>query len=422
MRLLGNKTKILPNIERLLAARGQRPGTLIDLFAGSSSVGRRFKAKGWRVFSNDHLPAAHVMAIATVECDGPPALQRLLAARSMRPVAAQVRRRVDDVGDPDAAPLACVLEWLADSAPDEPGLVTRQYSPEGRAGRRYFRPEHARRIDAALAAIRRFRAEGRLDRREHAVLVASVIDAADRVANIAGTYGAYLKHWHGNTDAAWQLRPPAFTAPGADARSAAARRRASGSRAFRRDANRLARRLRGEVLYLDPPYNHRQYAANYHVPSVLAETSELLDPERLAAYEARLYGKTGLRPYDGERSAYCAARGGKWKSRCYDAFADLLEGARGRVGAVVVSYNEEGILGRDELAHLLARFARDGGEFDADRDFTEVGYRRFRSDADHAGRRYQVVDGRARDEVAEWLIWSKGKRARRIRGGARAAV
>jgi adenine-specific DNA-methyltransferase len=399
MRLIGNKTKLLPQIEQLLRDRGHRGGVLIDIFTGSSAVARHFKERGYTVLANDLLSASHVSAIASVEADAPPGYQRVLRRRDMPDVRADLRRarrRTPGQSGGDLLALEMILSWLAREAPEVPGVMTRQYAPGGDAGRMYFRVSHARRMDAALQAIRCWLGEGDLSRVEAAVLVAAVLEAADRVANISGTYGAYLKSWQVNTEKDWDLKLPVITA----------RRGGGRCRAFRRDANALVRRLRGEVLYLDPPYNHRQYAANYHVRDVIAEIAAITDPRALQEYEARLYGKTGLRPWKHQASAFCQGRGGPFKSPCYHAFRDLVLSARGRVAAVVVSYNEEGILSLEEISAVLAEFAESSRGFDARRDFLEISHKRFRSDTNHDGRRYRVLSGRRRDEVREWLFYA----------------
>jgi hypothetical protein len=101
-----------------------------------------------------------------------------------------------------------------------------------------------------------------------------------------------------------------------------------------------------------------------------------------------------------------------------------------RAEHVLVSYNEEGLLRREELGNILARFAGTR-TFDFERDMRSVLYKRFCSDSDRAeagerGRRsYRVLDGKQRGETAEWLLFaSRGKGGasrRRKTAGDRAA-
>jgi hypothetical protein len=251
----------------------------------------------------------------------------------------------------------------------------------------YFREEHARRLDAILDRLAAWKRERTVTRAEFYVLLAATIDGADRVANISGTYGAYLKTWQANTAGPFRLVPPPVI-PGRGR-----------NRAYRCDGNHLVRLVPCDVLYIDPPYNHRDYAANYHVLEVIAERHAIRDPR---AYEANLAGVTGMRPY--RRSAYCRQRGGA----CAAAFRDLVAHARAR--HVIVSYNEEGILSREEIEGALAAYAGAGGSV----ELTRVPYKRFRSDADGriarngaAPRTYRVLAGRGRDELHEWLFHAR---------------
>jgi hypothetical protein len=75
-----------------------------------------------------------------------------------------------------------------------------------------------------------------------------------------------------------------------------------------------------------------------------------------------------------------------------------------RAEHVVVSYSEEGILSRDQIGRALADAA--GLEaYDFATGHEEVSHKRFRSDRERAGRSYRVLEGRQRDEVAEWLFY-----------------
>jgi adenine-specific DNA-methyltransferase len=183
-----------------------------------------------------------------------------------------------------------------------------------------------------------------------------------------------------------------------------------GSRVFCEDANELVAQVECDVLYIDPPYNRRQYAKNYHVLEVIAELNSVEDEAR---YEATLYGKTGLRDFEGRRSAYCLADARGGASPCERAFADLV--GRARAEHIVISYNEEGILSREALERALAAVSP---RFELERGLVELAYKRFRSDRDQGARRtYRVLEGRARDEVREWLIYARKPRARGARRG-----
>ncbi|MEZ0230486.1 MAG: DNA adenine methylase, partial [Planctomycetota bacterium] len=221
----------------------------------------------------------------------------------------------------------------------------------------------------------------------------ALIDAVDRSANISGTYGAFLKTWQTNAKNPLVLRAPQIV-PGA------------GSKVFCADANKLVDEVDCSVLYLDPPYNRRQYAKNYHVLEVVAELASVTDEE---AYEKTIYGTTGLRDFADRKSAYCMGSVRGRTSPCEVAFTELLANARAE--HILISYNEEGILSRDTLARILASTCPG---FDMNEGLVEVSYKRFRSDKDEGARRqYRVLADRKKDEVREWLIHARKKPARR---------
>jgi len=148
VRYLGNKTKLLPAIEGVLREKGiEPPGVFFDIFSGTASVARRMKEIGWRVVANDHLQCAATQARAAIGLDAIPQFRGVLARRD---VAAFVRstagRRTLDATpvEPNARALRVVLAFL-NQVPGVEGLIFRQYSAGGRAGRKFFtavRPRH----------------------------------------------------------------------------------------------------------------------------------------------------------------------------------------------------------------------------------------------------------------------------------------
>lgn len=393
MRLIGNKTKLLPDIEAFLARRGVSGGTFLDVFAGTASVARHFRRRGFRVRTNDLLASSYAVQRAFVARAALPALGRLRATRPVRAFLASAAGKAALEETPGAGPLREVVAFLNHGLEPVQGLFARQYAEGGAAGRMFFSRENGARIDAVHARLLRWWRQGVIDEDDLYFLLALLLEATDRVANISGTYGAFLKHLQGSAREPLRLR-----VPGDDALAGPA------GRAYRGDANRLVRRLRVDVLYIDPPYNQRQYAKNYHVLEVLAELHQVED---LAAYEAGIYGVSGLRGMEDRLSDYCRKVGRRRSdpSPCLEAFQDLVAGAKAE--HIVVSYSEEGILSREEIGAALAR-ACGWSRYDFDRHQEEIAYKRFRSDADAAGRReYKVVEGKDKDVVGEWLFYAR---------------
>ena len=347
MRYIGNKTKLVPFLLETLGELGLSPGLACDPFAGTASVGRALKMAGWRVHCGDLMAASYAYQVARVEMDRTPRYSGALAGGM------GTRRYVS---------YSAVLRVL-EALPPAPGFVTEHYTPAGEDGREhgrmYFTPENGAAIDAVRGQITDWRAEGLIGRPGEQLLLATLIQAADRVANTTGVYASFVKTWQPNATRRIQLRPIRPTVPPATS--------ALGCSAFRGQAEVLLRRVGTlDLLYLDPPYNERQYPGYYHLPELLAQG---WDPP------PELRGKTGLIPDDDLRSDWCR------RGRCEAALRSLLDATDAR--NVLLSYNDEGLLPRDSIESAF----RETGAPDSFQVFTR-GYRRYRSDSDGPRRRY----------------------------------
>lgn len=330
MNYIGSKHSLLPFIEKVW--REVRDGdelTACDIFAGTGAVGRMFKRQGLRVLANDFQHYAFALNKAYLEINQPPRFARLRKAYySILPEA--------------ASPLEQVLALL-NELDGAAGFIAENYGPAG--GRSYYSSENAEKADAVRQAIADWRGQGLLSEPEFFYLLASLLEAIDEVANTASVYGAFLKKFKASALKPLRLKPLELS------------NHVRGCRAFQRDANAFVRKIECDVLYLDPPYNHRQYGANYHVL------------ETIAAYDSpQLSGVTGMRDYP--RSRYCQVK------EAAAAMEDLIVHARTK--HILLSYNDEGVLSLEEINRILSL----RGE---PRTFQQ-NYSRFKADS---GRRYK---------------------------------
>ena len=333
MRYIGNKTRLRAFIRRILRARGAQPGRALDPFCGTASVARALKRSGYSVIAGDVMRYAYVFARAYVQTTARP------------------------------AGLAGLTAQLNARAPSH-GFISEHYSPAGASDRRYFTPENAGRIDAMRDWLQQRHAGGDIDDDRFYALLAALIEAADRVANTTGVYAAYVKSWQPNAHRPLQLRIDPIV-------------RGNGCYAHQRDATELVGDSGAvEVLYLDPPYNTRQYPGYYHIPELIA--TGWYDQAPL------LRGKTGLLEDAAQRSEWCS------RARAERAFEGLLENAQFK--HLLLSYSDEGIIPEDSISRLLRAYGRSSTY----RRHVH-GYRRYRSDADGENRRYKG------DAVREYL-------------------
>jgi len=330
MRYIGNKTRLLPFILRTLEREKIAVGSVHDAFAGTASVSRALKSEGWRVYSSDLLMSSYVFQRAYV---------------------------VADSADPSIGEMAKELAEV----PPVTSFISRHFSPAGgstSAGRMYFTPENAGRIDASREMLEKWRKERALRDDDYYLLLAAIIEGADRVANTAGVYASYMKRWQPNARRALEIVPELPVAGKVPAR------------AYLMDAADAAKEV-GEVdlLYIDPPYNSRQYVAYYHIPEILARGWSDTAPA--------IRGKVGLLAGEEGRSQWSHGR------RVQRLFSGLLADSGAKYA--LVSFNSEGHLKPEALESLLGKASADGKVS----RFSQR-YRRYRADSDRAGRQYHA--------------------------------
>ena len=287
IKYLGSKRRLIPALTEIFASC--RPRTALDLFTGTTRVAQALKGVGANVTAVDSARYAHVLAQCFVETDSTVV---------------------------DHAALAGEIARL-NALPAVPGYVTDMFCVQAR----YFQPRNGARIDAIRAAIAHDHAGTWME----PLLLTALMLAADRVDSTTGVQMAYLKQWAPRAERLLELRVPELTAgPG---------------RAVRGDASELAGTLGPfDVAYLDPPYNHHRYTANYHVWETLVADDQ---PESYGIARKRV----DLRTPDG-RSVFNDRR------LMPDALAKVI--ATVAAGVVVLSYNDESWIRLDELVDMCA--------------------------------------------------------------------
>ncbi len=226
----------------------------------------------------------------------------------------------------------CYVEADAEAVRDDATrLVDELNRLPGRAGyftesfcvrSRYVQPHNGERIDAIREAI----AHKGLPPALESVMLVSLMEAADRVDSTTGLQMAYLKSWSARSFQDLTLRVPAVLPRAVHGRG----------EAHALDALEAVGRLEADVIYLDPPYNQHKYLGNYHVWESLVRWDK---PE--------LYGVACKR-------VDCKTRGSVFNSRprFVEAMRRVVMGARARY--LLVSFSNEGYLGRAEMEALLA--------------------------------------------------------------------
>lgn len=302
MRYYGCKTKLLDYIEEVVASLPLKKGAIIfDIFSGTTAVGQHFKKRGYTIYSNDFLEFAYALARCYIETNSVPRFINLGIKE-----------------DPIA-----YLNGLNEKM----GFITKNYSPYGKNKRRYLSVDNAKKVDAIREKIENWKNDKRTSSTEYYYLIASLIDAISLVSNVTGTYGAYLKKWDPRA-----LKPIKLSHPKIIPSSRK-------NKAFREDANKLVSKYKVDLLYLDPPYNARQFASNYFLLELIAEGWF----KKLPA----IYGVSGMRPYEHQKSDFSIKR------KATDALKDLVINTKAKY--ILLSYNNEGIIPHSKILSILSQ-------------------------------------------------------------------
>jgi len=299
-RYIGSKARLVEALIDHIGTPSRTDGLFVDAFCGTGAVAEAAARLGWSVWLNDHLTSAGIMSAA-----------RLTSIRD-----AQFKH----FGGYTEA-----ISILNDLSPVK-GFIWREYSPASAnhaAGieRRYFTEENAGRIDAVRQQVREWKESGVITDMEEQLLIADLLSATNRVANIAGTYGCFLSMW--TSQAAGRLiLTTRELAP-----------RPTYVQVTSHNVTDLDVHP-NDLVYLDPPYTKRQYASYYHILETIAVNDEPV-----------VEGVSGLRPWQEKASDFC------YRKRALGALSDLIRGLNTK--RILLSYSEEGHIAIDDLMQSL---------------------------------------------------------------------
>ncbi len=312
MNYIGSKFKLSSWIQeevKKVVGKDLSDKVFCDIFAGTGIVGRVFKKDVKQIISNDLEHYSYVLNKNYIENHQP-------------------------IKDKEK-----YLEELNNLPLIDDGFIYRNYCMGSGSKRQYFSDENGKKIDTIRTKIRAWKDKKEIDDNLYYFLLTSLVESADKVANTASVYGAFLKHIKKSASKKLVLEPAYFI------------ENDNTHKVFNKDSNELIKEISGDILYLDPPYNQRQYSSNYHMLNTITQYDNFTPK-----------GKTGLREYN--RSDYCK------KNEVHLSFEELIKNAKFKY--IFLSYNNEGLMSEEDIKNIMSKY----GKY----NLVQKEYQRFKAD------------------------------------------
>ena len=338
MRYIGSKVNLLKNIDLFIRKNIPKEGanSFFDAFSGTGSVGYYFKDK-YKIYSCDNLYFSHLLQKCFIESNKQPEFSTLIKEIKTDP-----------------------FNYFNNMHKETSGSVFHNFSHNGKEGRKYFSEENGKKIDFILRELRRWKKNNLLDSEEADYIKGCLIYHLPSFSNIGGTYGAFLKQWDKRALKPIKFYPLPY------------KNNKKRNRSYFDNLMNIIHEINADILYLDPPYNARQYAPNYHV----LETIALEDFKNLK-------GVTGLRDYADQKSDFCN------KNKAKRSLDEILSKTKSKY--VVMSYSSDGIMSKDDILGIFKNSLQSDSIV-----LEEIPYRKFKR-----------TKSDSKDNLYEYLIFGK---------------
>lgn len=308
MNYIGSKFSILDYIDETIEDFVKPKDNNIvfcDIFSGTGVVSKYFKRKGYNIIANDIEYFSYITVKHYIENNSELKFEKL----GFNP-----------------------FKYLNEQDGIK-GFIYLNYSLDGTKGteyeRNYFSAKNAMKIDFMRTKIEEWKNNNLINEKEYSFLIASLIESADKVANTASVYEAFLKKLKVSASKDITLKEIDTVIYDGD----------KNYKVYNKDSNELINEISGDILYLDPPYNTRKYDTNYH----MLETIALYD-------NPKIKGKTGIREEKTKKSKYCL------KNEAIHALDDLIKKANFKY--ILLSYNDEGIIRIDQIKKIMSKYGK----------------------------------------------------------------
>lgn len=277
-RYLGSKAKLLNFIHDVINDECGKIDSFADIFGGTGNVAWSFNDGKTSIIVNDILESNYLSYLCFFGNE-----------------------------EVDEGKIENLIQQFNSSVPSQENYFSKNFSDT------YFSHNNCLKIGYIRDQIDFLLASKRINSRERAILITSLIYGMDRIANTVGHYDAYRRK--GDLSKELILKMPAFITSN-NVRNVV----------FKKDANELVKEILPDVIYIDPPYNSRQYCDAYH----LLENVAIWDKTSVFGVAKKTKNRSN------EKSKYCTLK-------APDSFAELIDNINAKY--IVVSYNNTGVKG-----------------------------------------------------------------------------
>lgn len=276
-RYLGNKYKLLPFITRVVENECKNINTVADIFAGTGAVASAFIDK--KITTNDIMYSNYICHVAWFSSE-----------------------------HYSEEKVIKIITQYNNLKITEDNYMSDNFSNT------YFSLDDCRKIGFIRQDIEDKFNSGYINARERALLITSLLYAMDKIANTCGHYDAYRQGVEFEKHLELYVPQPE---PDVNENNVC----------YNMDTNELAPEIEADLIYIDPPYNSRQYCDAYHLLENVARWEK---PEVFGV--ARKMDRTAL------KSDYCT-------QKATVAFENLIDSIHAKY--ILLSYNNMANKGND---------------------------------------------------------------------------
>ncbi len=303
---IGSKKSLISFIESSLSNHIDLNKNYIfgDLFAGTSIIGNYFNNKyKYSIISNDLEYYSYIISYAKLKS---------LYSDKLGLIIKKINNNEYEVIDNN-----------------DQYLIRNQFTPYNECERMFFTVSNGIKIDYSMNVIKQLFNEEIINIDEKIFLEASLVCSLDKVSNTSSVYGSYLKKFkkpalkdiiitpiHTNTSINHYIDNIVY------------------------NKDILELNTKTDILYLDPPYNNRQYSSNYSLLNYILKYDK----------DIEIIGKTGIIK-NWNRSKFCS------KQTINESLHSILK--NNKTSFLLLSYNNEGLLSKDILISIIENYYND---------------------------------------------------------------